>query len=104
MGTEEESAEDDHPILKGLDEMTGVNLLHRGADTDIELDAEEESLGTLVWFGLVGPAIELSRERHGAVGRRTGLEPTPRPCRAPSSDVPESGEEPKASATRVQLT
>lgn len=58
MGTEEESAEDDHPILKGLDELTGVNLLHRGADTDIELDAEEESLGTLVWFGLVGPAID----------------------------------------------
>ena len=58
MGTEEESAEDDHPFLKGLDELTGVNLLHRGADADIELDAEEESLGTLVWFGLVGPAID----------------------------------------------
>lgn len=61
MGTEEESAEDDHPTLKGLDELTGINLVHRGAGTDIELGAEDESLGTLVWFGLVGPVIEALR-------------------------------------------
>ena len=61
MGTEEEAAEDDHPILEGLDELTGVNLVHRGAGTDMELDAAEESLGTLVWFGLVGPAIDSLR-------------------------------------------
>ena len=61
MGTEEEAAEDDHRILKGLDELTGVNLVHRGAGTDLELDAAEESLGTLVWFGLVGPVIDSLR-------------------------------------------
>ena len=66
MGTEEEATEDDHPILRGLDELTGVNLLHRGASTEIELDADEESLGTLVWFGLVGPVID-------ALGRGTVL-------------------------------
>ena len=65
MGTEEEAAEDDPPILKGLDELTGVNLVHRGSGTDIELDPAEESLGTLVWFGLVGPVIDSLRR--GAV-------------------------------------
>jgi uncharacterized protein len=39
-------------------EDTGVNLIHRGAAGDVELDPEDESLGTLVWFGLVGPVIE----------------------------------------------
>ncbi len=66
MGTDEEATEDGHLILRGLDELTGVNLLHRGAGTEIELDADEESLGTLVWFGLVGPVID-------ALGRGTVL-------------------------------
>jgi uncharacterized protein len=40
-----------------FDEL-GVRLTHRGADGDVELDAGDESLGTLVWFGLVGPVVE----------------------------------------------
>jgi uncharacterized protein len=36
----------------------GVRLIHRGAAGDVELNAHEESLGTLVWFGLVGPVVE----------------------------------------------
>ena len=39
-------------------DQLGVRLTHRGAAGDIELDAQDESLGTLVWFGLVGPVIE----------------------------------------------
>ncbi len=39
-------------------EELGVRLVHRGADTEIELDAGEESLGTLVWFGLIGPVVD----------------------------------------------
>ncbi|MCC6226998.1 MAG: ATP-binding protein, partial [Microthrixaceae bacterium] len=38
-------------------EQLGVRLTHRGADRDIELEAEDESLGTRVWFGLIGPVV-----------------------------------------------
>lgn len=41
-----------------LDELATVNLLHRGHDGDIEFQADEESLGTLVWFGIIGPVLE----------------------------------------------
>lgn len=36
----------------------GVRLTHRGAAGEVELDVQDESLGTLVWFGLVGPVVE----------------------------------------------
>ena len=36
----------------------GVRLLHRGVGGEVELDAGDESLGTLVWFGLAGPVVE----------------------------------------------
>jgi uncharacterized protein len=39
-------------------EQMGVRLTHRGAAAEVELDAQDESLGTLVWFGLVGPVVE----------------------------------------------
>ena len=39
-------------------DQLGVRLIHRGASGEVELDARDESLGTLVWFGLVGPVIE----------------------------------------------
>ena len=40
----------------------GLVLSHRGADEDVEFEAAEESLGTLVWLGLAGPVVEaLSR-------------------------------------------
>lgn len=35
----------------------GVQLKHRGADGDVAMPAELESLGTQVWFGLVGPVL-----------------------------------------------
>lgn len=39
-------------------EQLGIRLIHRGAGGEVELEARDESLGTLVWFGLVGPVIE----------------------------------------------
>ena len=35
-----------------------VRLKHRGRVGDVEFSPEEESLGTLVWFGLVGPVLQ----------------------------------------------
>lgn len=36
----------------------GVVLKHRGADMDIEFEVGDESLGTLVWLGLIGPVVD----------------------------------------------
>jgi hypothetical protein len=36
----------------------GVRLTHSGGEGDVELDASDESLGTLVWFGLAGPVVQ----------------------------------------------
>jgi len=36
----------------------GVRLLHSTGDGEVALDSSDESLGTLVWFGLVGPVID----------------------------------------------
>jgi len=46
-------------------EELGVRLAHGGVDGDVELDPSDESLGTLVWFGLIGPVVEALRD--GAV-------------------------------------
>jgi hypothetical protein len=55
-------------ILAGEEEAEGASLeplvqdllvlKHRGAAGDVEFNPHEESLGTLVWFGLVGPVID----------------------------------------------
>lgn len=34
-----------------------VVLSHRGAEGSVELESEDESLGTLVWLGLAGPVV-----------------------------------------------
>ncbi|MEV7969505.1 ATP-binding protein [Sphaerisporangium sp. NPDC088356] len=39
-----------------LTEM-GLVLSHRGAGDDVDFEVEEESLGTLVWLGLIGPTV-----------------------------------------------
>ena len=41
-----------------FDDTFGAQLLHRGVEEDVEFDTNDESLGTLVWFGLVGPVIK----------------------------------------------
>lgn len=58
VGQEDSDADAPRPVI---DETYGVQLLHRGAHGDVEFAADEESLGTLVWFGLVGPVVEALR-------------------------------------------
>ncbi len=41
-----------------MEELASVNLMHSGSSGDVEFEANEESLGTLVWFGLVGPVLQ----------------------------------------------
>ncbi len=53
-GLEEEPEADEGPQFEDL----GVDLVHRGTnDKDVTLPAEDESLGTLVWFGVIGPVV-----------------------------------------------
>ncbi len=54
-GTEgEPDGIDEGPAFEEL----GVRLVHQGVGGEVELDAQDESLGTLVWFGLVGPVVD----------------------------------------------
>lgn len=54
-GTDGEPDSDDGPAFEEL----GVRLVHRGADgEEVELDAADESFGTRVWFGLIGPVVQ----------------------------------------------
>ena len=54
-GTDGDPESDDGPAFEEL----GVRLVHRGSDgEEVELDAEDESLGTRVWFGLIGPVVQ----------------------------------------------
>jgi uncharacterized protein len=40
------------------DAFLGIALSHRGTRGDVDFDSSEESLGTLVWLGLLGPVVE----------------------------------------------
>jgi hypothetical protein len=62
------NAEDDESTIKhDLPDFETLDshLLHRGTAGEVEMDAEDESLGTLVWFGLIGPVIQALA--HGSV-------------------------------------
>jgi uncharacterized protein len=60
-------------ILRGEEEGSGsgeeeiefedfeVRLLHKVGAEEIELHPSEESLGTMVWFGLIGPVVDALR-------------------------------------------
>lgn len=52
-GEEEEEGPPLEPLLESL-----MLLEHQGAGGDVEFGTNEESLGTLVWFGLVGPVVD----------------------------------------------
>ncbi len=63
-------------ILRGEDEGSGsgsgedpiefedfeVRLKHQAAGGDVELPPMDESMGTLVWFGMIGPVIDALRQ------------------------------------------
>ena len=55
QGLEGEPEGDEGPTFDEL----GVRLVHLGADgSEVELEADDESLGTRVWFGLIGPVVQ----------------------------------------------
>ena len=49
-----DTSEDDNKIVFG----DSVRLKHRGTTGDVELEPEFESLGTMVWVGLIGPVLD----------------------------------------------
>lgn len=62
VGAEADIEGEDGPTFEELD----VRLTHAGTDgEEVELRAEDESLGTRIWFGLIGPVVR-SLE-HGSV-------------------------------------
>ncbi len=54
--------EDDPDPLAVDAALEGFSLVHRGAGTEVELQRNEESLGTLVWLGLIGPVVDALNE------------------------------------------
>jgi AAA15 family ATPase/GTPase len=46
-------ASDDEPTFEEI----GVRLLHEGVAGPVELEPVDESLGTRVWFGIIGPVV-----------------------------------------------
>jgi AAA15 family ATPase/GTPase len=40
------------------DSLSRIVLSHEGVHESVEFDASEESLGTLVWLGLIGPVLD----------------------------------------------
>lgn len=51
--------EDDSDSLDFVGEtIVGFSLSHRGRRGSFELDSNDESLGTLVWLGLIGPLLD----------------------------------------------
>ncbi len=81
-----------------FDEL-GVRLTHRGAAGEIELDAQDESLGTLVWFGLVGPVIEALAD--GAVLLADELDASLHPALV--AELIRLFQDPKSNPRRAQL-
>jgi len=41
-----------------VEPFLGIALSHQGSRGDVEFDTSEESLGTLVWLGLLGPVVD----------------------------------------------
>lgn len=80
-------------------DQLGVRLTHRGAAGDIELDAQDESLGTLVWFGLAGPVIEALAD--GAVLLADELDASLHPALV--AELIRLFQDPKSNPRRAQL-
>lgn len=80
-------------------DQLGVRLIHRGASGEVELDARDESLGTLVWFGLVGPVIEALAD--GAVLLADELDASLHPALV--AELIRLFQDPKSNPRRAQL-
>lgn len=80
-------------------EELGVRLVHRGVSGDVELDAHDESLGTLVWFGLVGPVVQALAD--GAVFLADELDASLHPALV--AELIHLFQDPKSNPRRAQL-
>lgn len=59
-------SEDGSPELElSEDSLMSVTLSHRGSAKSVDFEVSDESLGTLVWLGLVGPVLDALA--HGTV-------------------------------------
>ncbi|MFF4990803.1 ATP/GTP-binding protein [Streptosporangium saharense] len=56
LNGQDEEPEDEGSEIK-ITEL-GVTLSHRAAGDDVDFDVKDESLGTLVWLGLIGPVVD----------------------------------------------
>ena len=54
--------EPDEPEFEVRFDDFDVHLTHRAGSREVELRSAEESRGTLVWFGLIGPVLEALRD------------------------------------------
>jgi AAA15 family ATPase/GTPase len=80
-------------------DQLGVRLIHHGAGGQVELDARDESLGTLVWFGLVGPVVEALAD--GAVLLADELDASLHPALV--AELIRLFQDPKSNPRRAQL-
>ena len=56
-----EDARDEIDIESAMEFPPGINLTHQGSNGPVQFNSADESLGTLVWLGLVGPVIHALR-------------------------------------------
>jgi uncharacterized protein len=55
---DQEAGEEPFAIQLEEDSLTSIVLSHQGLRDSVEFDISEESLGTLVWLGLIGPVLD----------------------------------------------
>ncbi|MEU6584136.1 ATP-binding protein [Nocardia sp. NPDC046763] len=53
-----QEVQDDPNLTIDAEAIVGFSLSHQGVGGTYELDASDESLGTLVWLGLIGPLLD----------------------------------------------
>lgn len=80
-------------------EQLGVRLVHRGDGIEVEFEAPEESMGTRVWFGLIGPITKALAE--GSVFLADELDASLHPALV--SQLVRLFQDPEANPNRAQL-
>jgi uncharacterized protein len=60
MGEEDKPDSESDEALT-FDGLHNVSLMHRSPAGEVELDPVDESLGTLIWLGLIGPVVDALR-------------------------------------------
>lgn len=95
-GIEDEPESDEGPTFEEL----GVELIHQGTGgEEVPLQAEDESLGTRVWFGLIGPVVQALES--GSVFLADELDASLHPALA--TELVRLFQEPETNPRRAQL-